>query len=158
MKERHYKTLFTTVLDYSDENIKAYKEDIAEQKECNVEDVSDETVFNWMREDNDADWDNFQYELECYDRKHPNALYEVAGSLGLWNGRHTINPCEISSLEEAIRLCLGNDSMFDFTVKEDQFGAMVVEYCHHDGCNIFYIKKKEPNLKNVRFRKELGYI
>ena len=158
--KRNYTTLFTTELDLSDENIQAYKEDIAEQKECNVEDVNDETVFNWMREDNDDDWDNFKSDCNAYDRKHRYSSYVIEGSLGLWNGRHNVIGERVDLLG-ALDFCIGNDSMYDIVIKEDQFGAMVVEYHHHDGCNIFTIKRKDDNKRytqNIRFRKELGYI
>lgn len=156
MKKRHFKTLFSTILDTSEENMNAYREEYAYQYDCEPNEVSDDDIYDWMREDVEIDWDNFISDVDCYDAKHHNATYTIEGGLRLWNGVRIIDK-KTNSLREAIDLCLGKDSQFDFIVKEDQFGNMMVEYHHHDGKNYFEIKRKEPNLKNVNFRKEMGY-
>lgn len=163
--KRNYKTLFTTELDLSDENIRAYKEDLLEQDETlglsyykSIDDIDDEDVYRFMYEDVDIDWDNFKSDCNAYDRKHPYASYQIIGSLGLWDGRHNIYPEERNSSLEAILGCLGNNAQEDIIIKEDQFGSMVVEYHHHDGYNIFTIKRKDHNknyTQNIRFRKEV---
>jgi len=156
--KRNYKTLFTTELDLSDENIQAYKENIAECNDLELDDVSDDDVYRFMYEDVDIDWDNFRSDCDDYDRKHPYASYQITGSFGLWDGRYNIYPVEHNSLKEAILRCLGNNAQEDIVIKEDQFGSMVVEYYHHDGCNIFTIKRKDHNknyTQNIRFRKEV---
>lgn len=163
--KRNYKTLFTTELDLSDENIRAYKEDLLEQDETlglnyykSIDDIDDEDVYRFMYEDVDIDWDNFTSDCNAYDKKHPYSTYEITGSLGLWNGRHNIYPVEEKILLKAIERCLGNNAQEDIVIKEDQFGSMIVEYHHHDGCNIFTIKRKDHNKRytqNIRFRKEV---
>ena len=155
--KRNYTTLFTTELDLSDENIQAYKEEIAECNDLELDDVSDDDVYRLMYDDVDIDWDNFRSDCNVYDRKHRFSSYVVEGSLGLWDGRHNVIG-ESADLLGALDICIDNDSMSDIVIKEDQFGSMVVEYHHHDGCNIFTIKRKDDNKRytqNIRFRKEV---
>lgn len=157
MKQRNYTTLFTTELDLSDENIQAYKEEIAECNDLELDDVSDDDVYRLMYDDVDIDWDNFRSDCNAYDRKYRFSSYVIEGSLGLWDGKHKVIG-ESVDLLGALDICIGNDSMYDIVIKEDQFGSMIVEYHHHDGCNIFTIKRKDSNKRytqNVRFRKEV---
>jgi len=156
--KRNYTTLFTTQLDLSDENIQAYKENIAECNDLELDDISDDDVYHLMYDDVDIDWDNFKSDADYYDKKHPYSTYEITGSLGLWDGKYDIYPAKCVSLWEAIQRCLGNNAQEDIVIKEDQFGSMLVEYHHHDGCNIFTIKRKDGNKRytqNIRFRKEV---
>lgn len=154
-KERKYKTLFTTELDFSDANMSAYREDLAVANECEPEDISDDEVYDSMHEDINCDWENFQHDVRAYDKKFPNAKYCITGSLGLWDGRHEIIPVVVRSLEAAINKCYGNDSTSDYTVEEDQYGKLHITYSHHDGSNYFVVMKLDPNEKNVRFTKEV---
>lgn len=156
--KRNYKTLFTTFLDTSEENMNAYRENIAECNDLELDEVSDEDIYRFMYEDVDIDWDNFRSDCNAYDKKYPYSTYEVSGSLGLWDGRHTIYPEEEETLFKAIERCLGNSAQQDIVIKEDQFGSLYVEYHHHDGCNVFEIKRKDHNKnysQNIKFRKEV---
>ena len=110
MKQRNYTTLFTTELDLSDENIQAYKEEIAECNELPLDDVSDDDVYRLMYDDVDIDWDNFRSDCNAYDRKYRFSSYVIEGSLGLWNGKHKVIG-ESVDLLGALDICIGNDSV-----------------------------------------------
>lgn len=59
----------------------------------------------------------------------------ITGSIGRWNGRYDVYPTIESSLEDAIRACIGRDTM---DVKVKRVGhTIVVVGLHHDGRNYF---------------------
>ena len=60
----------------------------------------------------------------------------VTGTLGLWNGTHTIVPTLIDNLGTAIRQCLTDANYFTVTVKDNKIH---VTAHHHDGTNNFDI-------------------
>lgn len=89
--------------------------------------------------------------------KHGNASYceffkdkefVVTGSLGLWNGRHEVNPKTFKSLNDAVFACLEDiDEIY-----EDRYGNLCINAYHHDGCNRFVIKlKTDKGLRCVRY-------
>lgn len=50
MRQRKYKTLFTTILDTSEENMNAYRENIAECNDLELNEVSDDDIYRFMYE------------------------------------------------------------------------------------------------------------
>lgn len=64
--------------------------------------------------------------------------YVVTGSLGLWNGKHTICPKTFNNLYDAMSAC-ANDA-WDFDAHCDGKVIEVNAY-HHDGTNSFEIRK-----------------
>ena len=66
--------------------------------------------------------------------------YIIVGTLGLWDGQHTIFPEGIyDTLEEAVKRCWGRGS--SLRLYSGSRGEILTECSHHDGCNEFYIKK-----------------
>ena len=60
---------------------------------------------------------------------------EISGSLGLWNGRHKIEPVQEPDFTSAVRRCIGRDA--DRVKIERGDGFYVVSVYHHDGVNEF---------------------
>lgn len=60
----------------------------------------------------------------------------VTGTLGLWDGRHTVRGVE-PTLARALCTCMGEG---DVTVEEDGRGNLTVTARHHDGVNTFEIR------------------
>jgi len=60
----------------------------------------------------------------------------ITGTLGLWDGRHTICPVIEPSLDKAIRRCSEDDTKVEY-----DRGAVYVSASHHDGTNVFVIRK-----------------
>ena len=61
----------------------------------------------------------------------------ISGTLGLWDGRHDIQPVKCVNLAKAIKKCFG--SCDDYEV-EFSYGVIYVTSYHHDGVNTFEIK------------------
>jgi hypothetical protein len=97
----------------------------------------------------EADMENIKY---C---KQYNVPVRIEGTLGLWNGRHDIEPYAKNSVYDAINWCIGRDTQ-DIDVFYDD-GHIEVQCHHHDGTNTFYIyavsdnnrKKRLPYLYNI---------
>ena len=90
----------------------------------------------------------------------------ITGSLGLWDGKHEIHPVvmksegygrkfstcdytgyDIPSLKAAIKKCCEGRDTLDVEVKFEE-DRIVVYAHHHDGCNIFDIRRlSEKGLK-----------
>lgn len=150
-----YRTLFTTVLDLSKENIDGYKEDYAECNDTDIDSVSDSDAIQMMYEDNEVDWEEMIYQIEKYDSYNPYTTYQVECDFGLWDGHHQVK-FEKETLKDAIYGCIGNSTQQDIIIKENQFGNLIVEYQHHDGVNTFHIYKLQPRKKNIRFSEALN--
>lgn len=73
-----------------------------------------------------------------------NVPVVIRGTLGLWDGRHKIEPVQVGSVYEAIERCLGH-SIADVEVKWVDGAIMVYAY-HHDGCNILEISALDGDL------------
>lgn len=86
----------------------------------------------------------------------PNAKVMITGELGLWSGRKTIMPVVVeseriynhqvgfavysSALTRAVEKCMDDMDSAD-CFYDDEEGCVVVEAHHHDGCNVFHIRK-----------------
>lgn len=86
------------------------------------------------------DWDNM---LDAA-RKINNIA--IVGSLGLWNGRHDIIPVKEKDLRSAILRCTRIRGDWTATVYFDKVDYdddehLFVSVDHHDGTNIFELKK-----------------
>lgn len=62
----------------------------------------------------------------------------VTGTLGLWNGRHTIIPEKFDTILEAVKKCTGNADEIKIVMEN---GVLIVHSEHHDGVNVYYIQK-----------------
>lgn len=92
--------------------------------------------FDWCHEqveqDIECDEENIRYS-EYYKRK-----FMITGTLGLWNGRPTIEPVIIDGLLDAINKCVSGNSIWDYDVFiNDDEDYITVHAKHHDGTNVF---------------------
>lgn len=91
--------------------------------------------YNWMYDEFSDRWDCFKANLECSPINDNKCV--VLGSLGLWTGRHDIEPQKFDSLLDAIGACV---SGCDY-IKVSQYCSEIwVTGLHHDGRNSFIIK------------------
>lgn len=112
---------YTEYLEYCEEN------DIEPQGEDSdgyYEYVSDIRAWEW-----EIFLSNIHYsEVNDY-------AWIIVGTLGLWDGKHTIIPTVEESLEDAILSCIGQ---YDCHAIIEQCGNTIsVEIIHHDGRNSF---------------------
>ena len=63
------------------------------------------------------------------------ASVKIDGNLGLWDGRHKIQPVEEPSWDRAIRRCLNN--MDSFEIYRSGKYTIYIDAHHHDGTNRF---------------------
>lgn len=106
--------------------------------------------FNWCREETDcnveSDLENIKY---C---KQYNVPVVITGKLGLWDGKHEIEPVYMDSVYDAITKCM--DGADD--VKADYVDGEIVVYAyHHDGTNFFRINAVDEETDEV---KRLPYL
>lgn len=95
-----------------------------------------------------AEMVNIDYWNDDFDIKHGEVCYSpladqevlITGTLGLWNGRHKIQPVKADNILEAIQRCCGQD-IDEVDMYEDSYGNFILDAYHHDGCNHFVIKK-----------------
>ena len=66
--------------------------------------------------------------------------YRIEGTLGLWNGRHTIIPVIRKGID-AVLDCLNESD--DYVIFEEKGTLKIIAY-HHDGRNEFTLKEKTP--------------
>lgn len=79
------------------------------------------------------EWDDFMEQLPyMYYTDWP---WLITGSIGRWNGRYDVYPTMEKSLEDAIRSCIGRDTM-DVKIKREGHTIIVIGH-HHDGTNYF---------------------
>lgn len=93
----------------------------------------------WCRDEADTNWDadleNIKFE------KRYNVPCVLSGTLGLWDGKHTICLEKFDSVRDAIDKVIhnGSDSTYcDFDIFFDD-GKIEMQHHHHDGTNIFEI-------------------
>ena len=77
-------------------------------------------------------WEQFQHAQE----EHYPVKCVITGTLGLWDGKHTIVPT-CMELYEAIVNCLKD--AYEYVIKIED-GIIIVENHHHDGTNICEIR------------------
>ena len=86
--------------------------------------------------------DNWECDLENIKTcKEYDVPVTITGELGLWDGKHEIIPVEMPSVYDAVKKCIGSDSVFVTAYFND--GVIEVHAHHHDGCNCFTIKAEE---------------
>jgi len=72
----------------------------------------------------------------------------INGTLGLWDGKHTIYPVNCPNIISAIERCLGRDCEFideDDLQYDDDNHVVNVKAHHHDGTNCFVLSLAESN-------------
>lgn len=137
-------------------------------RECGAVD-SDESITDQQRWDYLTDLMNDQYDDLMQEIRYVSGEFLVIADLGLWDGhRHSWALCP--SLETAIRKCLSG--MDDFKIVEDGRGKVTITGYHHDGTNVYELRKVKPGYvagnvsksairhytTNAHLRKTLGWI
>ena len=97
-----------------------------------------EEYWRWIAQQIEDDVECFFENLKY--ANDVNGECVVSGTLGLWDGRHEIEPKEFDTLEKAIKACWSNADYVTITGKD---GVIYVEAMHHDGTNRFEIRKKD---------------
>lgn len=103
-----------------------------------IENYNVEEFEDYCREVNDEYFnDDFGKDGNWAYSQLKNQKVEVQGILGLWDGKHKICPEQFDNLYEAIQKCLEDYNI----IAEDSYGNLIVSAYHHDGQNLFKIKK-----------------
>lgn len=141
-----YKTWNLYSLDEQKDIIADYEEHLTEEQkfELAAEDIN---VYDWLDlfgEDGSVEYSNLV-----------DQEVVITGTLGLWDGRHKINPVKVANIIEAVNKCVDQD-IEEVDMYEDQYGNFILNAYHHDGCNEFIIKKytKKGN-RCLHFTKEV---
>ena len=91
----------------------------------------------------ECDWDDFNTNIKYSDYK--DCEVKIDGSLGLWDGRHSIQSVKLP-LVEAIKKCIGNADGCKVFVKRNGSKTLHIESYHHDGTNLFTLKFTDKSI------------
>ena len=146
------KTTFTLINTFdtpSYDDYVAYCED--NDLEAKEEDSQD--YWDWVSENQEDEIDCFYDNL--YDEiKGSDEPCLIIGDLGLWDGRHEIQPVYMEDLASAVKKCVNCRDINDFEVElNTERGEINVNAYHHDGCNSFVIKALSKKGQDVAYRK-----
>ena len=111
------------------------KENLEENgySEKEIEERIEEEMFQLALYYNEGEIENLKFAME-------DKEYRIEGTLGLWDGRHTIIPVIRKGID-AVLDCLNESD--DYVIYEERGTLKVVAY-HHDGRNEFTLKEKTP--------------
>lgn len=120
-----------------------------------IDDYDTEEFENYCREVNgDYFYDDFGKDGNWAFSSLKNARVVVSGSLGLWDGAHTIEPKEFDNLYEAIQQCIGKSDYVK--IEENRYGGFNIYASHHDGTNHFIIRRiTDKGYRALHFSKEV---
>lgn len=125
-----------TLYDNTNYDFDEYKKYYMES--CDIEDadeVSDESVWDYIADCQSNDWDAFQGNMKY--SKYKDSPCVIVGSLGLWNGTHSIEPVTCDNIMAAVMRCFGRS--VDYIRVKQVNGHVEVDAIHHDGTNSFEI-------------------
>lgn len=127
MKKNITKVIYTDdPYDFNEEEIRQI---LIETEES--EDPSINECWDWWYEEKDIEWDDVSYEMQrC------TGFFIIVGTLGLWNGNFKGSCLVRGDLLDAIQKCLEDYNTIYMHNKQ-----LHVDAIHHDGTNIFVIKK-----------------
>ena len=125
---------YTTNVEAELEYFKDYCE--ANEIEFPADAENSNEFYEWQSESLSIAWNDLINEIE--NDKDSNVICVVTGTLGLWNGRHGIEPKVFPSLKDAINECVSN---MDYVIVTEDEGEILVKAIHHDGNNNFIIHK-----------------
>ena len=121
---------------YSLKEIEEMKEDLKVNFAEDYEDMDDSELENVVIENISMDWDYFMEELTY---NHLGTLdCVITGVLGLWDGKHTIQPVN-EILSKCILKCINAGDEVEI-YEED--GELKIDTYHHDGVNHFEISQE----------------
>lgn len=136
MKQKENITIIdTTFIDYD-------YADYVENCECNdvePQDKDSQDFIDWCYEQREFKYEFGLEELAGLNGFNGEGTCVIEGSLGLWNGTHTIMPQICKSAKDAVLRCYG--SCDDLKVILTPKGTLEVSAYHHDGTNHFTISK-----------------
>lgn len=129
MERTFYKSYGLYSLKEMEEMKEEYKREFGEELDGMDDEDLEEHIINNIEQELDIFMDEITYnhlgELECV----------ITGVLGLWDGKHTIQPT-YANLAQCITKCL-RDSDGAKIYEED--GILKIDDYHHDGVNHFEI-------------------
>jgi hypothetical protein len=130
-----------------------YNEDYLPFCEANgIEPGSEDSAeyYEWLMEETRIEWEDFRNNLQ--DSEWNNNKCMILGSLGLWDGRHTIEGVVCDSLLEAIEKCIEKMNDWDIVLND---GHLEITTYHHDGTNCFEIhllsKRGEEEIEGPKY-------
>ena len=118
------------------------RQEMAEGCDMEPEDIDDERLQAHICDLIDRDWDDLQANLEYSEFKEAPCV--ISGSLGLWDGVHSIEPVVCNGILAALRRIASVRFDNNIEIKLEN-GQINVTQIHHDGTNHFFI-----NLLNRR--------
>ena len=138
MKKMDYKHgTFTLATNEVDQFTYEEYEDFCEDNGIEPGTDTSEEFYEWCAEEAANNWDCDMDNIRAC--KQYNVPCIITGSLGLWDGRHTIQPERMESVYDAIQRCIGGRGI-DESVVQWVDGEIIVDAYHHDGVNIFTIR------------------
>lgn len=126
--------IVTTMFDPKDYFYSDYEEE-CEMNDREPQGEASDDYWDWMAETAQLNFDEDMDAIKRYEQY--NVPVVIEGSLGLWDGRHEIEPMETGSVYSAITDIIGRD-VNDIEVFFDD-GHIEVLAHHHDGTNVFTI-------------------
>lgn len=133
-ESKHLITSNDTSIQFPDD-----KENEQEYRDCNDipqdEKIDLDKYYDWLNDCACGYVEDFLLECDTLDKKKDITLYLVTGVLGLWNGKHNGGKV-IEGLKKAIQ-----ETFQDYNSIYEINGNLIVEAEHHDGTNIFTIKR-----------------
>lgn len=96
----------------------------------------------WTEEGEWEDGDDLTWHIEDICSEFGKGSVIINGTLGLWDGKRTIQPTECKDIETAIYKCLGRDCdiLDPNDIYIDENDIVHVKASHHDGVNYFTIE------------------
>ena len=126
------------------------------RRDIDYEEIKEICEGNNLEVPEEGDWQSDNYQTaediarECDEEYLQDDLlsatcnddYKIlTGVLGLWDGKHEIRyTITKDDLDEMVKQCLRKSDALDYKVKLEN-GALTIYCYHHDGCNIFEIRK-----------------
>ena len=91
----------------------------------------------WEDEDTDICSMEFEDTLELLDEEQTAETAKIEGTLGLWDGKHEIEPVFEDTVSQAVKRCLGDCP--DIVIEKTENNKLEITTLHHDGRNSFTI-------------------
>ena len=134
---------------YSYEDYKRYCREFLDCEDIEIPAEDSEEYYSWQRFEIENDWENFMYEVEQYDKKVKESNgFVINGTLGLWDGKHDIQPVLVDTLKQAIEKCIAKCDYIEISYDPDEDVIEVVA-SHHDGTNVFTIEEVKYDIEAV---------
>lgn len=147
MKKETQKLIYTDDIWASWETTEKMREEYGECHELSkeeLEEITDDTVYEWCHETLSMYWDDLKINIGSYGEDNQ---YLIIADLGLWNGRQAGGKI-IKGLYNSISKTLEDYNK----IYEERRGVLKIRASHHDGTNHYIIyeitKKGEQFIEN----------